>query len=94
MPRLEKLKELEVELDFKIFLINLKGQLKKTRSVLEDNDVTIPVLLDCGYYSRDILQVNYTPTTFVVDSEGVIRSRIVGGVEDLPDIIVEVLKRI
>lgn len=94
MPRLEKLRKLEEELDFRIFLINFKGYLKKTRSILEENDVGIPVLMDCGYYCRDILQVNYTPTTFVVDSGGVIRARIVGGVEGLEDILVEVLKSI
>jgi hypothetical protein len=94
LPRLEKLRALEGDLGFRIFLLNWKDQLGKTREIMEEKDCGIPVLLDCQSYGRKTLIVNYTPTLFVVDEEGIIRSRIVGTSSDLEEIVIEVLKNI
>jgi len=91
---LEKLKNMEDELGFKLFLINMKGYLNKTRAILEEKNVTIPVLLDCKSYSRSVLHVNYTPTTYIIDKDGIIRSRLVGSCEEFKEIVEEVIERI
>jgi peroxiredoxin len=91
---MEKLKSMEDELGFKLLLINLKGYLKKTKEIVKENKVTIPILFDCESYSRDLLHVTYTPTTFIIDKDGVIRSRLVGGGEDFEQIVTDVIKRI
>ena len=91
---MEKLREREQELGFRILLLNWKDRLEKTREIMERADCRIPVLLDCRSYGRKVLFVNYTPTTFIVDQEGIIRSRIVGVPDNIEDIVVEVLDNI
>ena len=91
---MERLKKMENELGFKLLLINLKGYLNKTKAIIKEKDITIPILLDCESYSRGVLHVDYTPTTFIIDENGVIRSRLVGGCEDFEKIMVEVIKSI
>lgn len=91
---MEKLKSMEEELGIKVVLINLKGYLNKTREIIEEENITIPILLDCKSYSRNVLHVNYTPTTFVVDKDGIIRSRLVGTSRDFEEVIKEVIGRI
>jgi hypothetical protein len=85
---------MEDELGFKLFLINKKGYLNKTRAILKEKNVTIPVLLDCKSYSRSVLHVNYTPTTCIIDKDGIIRSRLVGSCEGFKEIVEEVIERI
>ena len=91
---MEKLREREQELGFRILLLNWKDRLEKTRKIMKRADCRIPVLLDCRSYGRKVLSVNYTPTTFIVDEEGIIRSRIVGAPDNIEDIVVEVLDNI
>lgn len=61
---------------------------------MKRENVTIPVLMDCSAYGRESLKVNYTPTTFIIDEEGHIRSRMVGNPPGFSDKILEVLKKI
>jgi peroxiredoxin len=91
---MERLKKMENELGFKLLLINLKGYLNKTKAIIKEKDITIPILFDCESYSREVLHVNYTPTTFIIDENGVIRSRLVGGCEDFEKIVVEVIENV
>jgi len=91
---MERLKKREHELGFKILLIDLKGYLNKTRAIIKEKDITIPILLDCESYSRNLLHVNYTPTTFIIDQDGIIRSRLVGSSDNFEKIVEEVIERI
>ncbi|MGM0483168.1 MAG: TlpA family protein disulfide reductase [Candidatus Krumholzibacteriota bacterium] len=94
LPRMEKLRKKEQELGFRILLLNWKDRLEKTRKIMERSGCGIPVLLDCRSYARKVLFVNYTPTLFIVDEEGIIRSRIVGAPDNIEEIVVEVLGNI
>ena len=91
---MEKLRKREQELGFRILLLNWKDRLEKTREIMERADCGVPVLLDCRSYARKVLFVNYTPTLFIVDEEGIIRSRIVGAPDDIDEIVLEVLDMI
>ena len=52
---MEELKKREAELGFKLLYIDGKGMLKKTREIIDDKGVTVPVLLDShSYYSLDM----------------------------------------
>ena len=91
---MEELKTKEGSLGFKLLLIDGKGMLSKTRGIMEDKGVTIPVLLDSRSYSRNVLGTMYTPTTHIIDGEGRVRCRLVGHSEDFNGIIADVLSRI
>ena len=91
---MEELRKLEDSLGFKILFINWKDRLNETREIMEKAGCGIPVLLDCRRYGRGMLSVNYTPTTFIVDRKGFIRSRMVGAPDNIVDIITEVIRKI
>jgi hypothetical protein len=91
---MEELKQKEDALGFKLLMIDSKGMLGKTRGIMKEKGITIPVLLDSGSYSRDVLGTMYTPTAYVIDEKGRMRCRLVGHSEDFNDIIADVLGRI
>ena len=87
---MEELKKKEDALGFKLLLIDGKGMLEKTRGIMADKGVTIPVLLDSRQYAREVLGT----TTYVIDAEGRVRCRLVGHSEDFNGIVADVLSRI
>ncbi len=91
---MEELKKLETELEFKLFLIDAKGMYGKTREILGEKGSTVPLLIDSGAYSRKTLKTMYTPTTFIIDREGKLRARLVGGSPDFNEIVAGLLKKI
>ena len=84
----------ESELGFTLLTLEVSGNLSKTREVIKEKEVTFPVLLDDKYFSRKALNVMGTPTTFVIDEEGKIRSRLVGYMKNYEEVIEEVLLKI
>ena len=94
MPQLEELRNREEALGFKILIMDGKGMLSKTRGIMKDKGITIPVLLDSHLYSRKVLGTMYTPTTCVIDEQGRLRCRLVGNAKDIGGIIADVLSRI
>jgi thiol-disulfide isomerase/thioredoxin len=93
-PQLEALSMREKELGFRFFGLEVKGLLRQMREVVSDKKTTFPILLDDRRLARDVLQIPGTPTVFVVDRAGRIRARLVGGMRDVDQIVVDVLKRI
>ncbi len=93
-PRLEDLTKREKELGFRFFGLEIKGLLKEMTEVVKEKKTTFPILLDDQRYARDALQVQSTPTTFVIDKEGRIRARLIGGTEDIDKVVEEVLGKI
>lgn len=94
LPQLQEFKAQEGSLGFTLLLLDGKAMLGRTRAIMEEKNVTIPVLLDSGQYARDVLGTMYTPTTFVIDAQGRLRSRMVGHSKDFTDILEDVLSRI
>lgn len=72
----------------------MKGSLPKTRAVVEEHGEAFPILLDSDSFSRDVLHVTNTPTVIIVDSNGRIRARLLGAVDNLREIINNVVERI
>jgi cytochrome c biogenesis protein CcmG/thiol:disulfide interchange protein DsbE len=93
-PQLENLKQREEELGFVFLGLEVKGYLGKMRDVVKEKKTTFPILLDDRRYARNELQISGTPTTFVIDKEGRIRARLIGGCEDIDKIVAEVLGKI
>ena len=94
MPQLERFREQEGSLGFRLFLIDATGMLRRTRAVMREKGAGIPVLLDSHSYSRQVLGTIYTPTTFVIDAEGRLRCRLVGHSPEYTQILQDVLSRI
>lgn len=88
------MKKLEGEFGFKLLLIDAKAMLGKTREIMEEKKVTIPVLIDSRQYARNTLNVMYTPTMVILDGEGRVKSRMVGASPDLNEIVTEVLSKL
>ena len=91
---MEELKQQEGPLGFKLLLIDGKGMLGRTRGIMKEKGITIPVLLDSHQYSREVLGTMYTPTTYVIDGEGRVRCRLVGHSDDFNGVIADVLSRL
>ncbi len=91
---MEELKKLETELGFKLFLVDAKGMVKKTREIMEEKKSTVPLLIDSQSYSRNTLKAMYTPTTFIIDGDGRLRARLVGGSEDFNEVVSGILRKI
>lgn len=72
----------------------MKGNLPKTRAVVEEHGEAFPILLDSNSFSRNALHVTNTPTVIIVDSNGRIRARLLGAVDNLRDIVDDVVERI
>jgi hypothetical protein len=93
-PQLELLFGREKELGFRLYALEVKGLLKAMREVVTEKKTTFPILLDDRRFARDVLQIPGTPTVFVVDGKGRIRARLIGGADNIDEILAEVLRRI
>ena len=67
--------------DFVILAVNGTHQdsLTKAESFVAERGLTFPILLDTDGQVSSIYQVRSLPTSFFVDSEGVIREVVIGG---------------
>lgn len=88
------LQKREDDLDFRLLILEVKGNLVKTREVVKDNESQVPVLLDSESFSREVLHVTSTPTMIIIDRRGRIRCRLIGTMEDMEGIVEEILSRI
>ncbi|MBN2070282.1 MAG: hypothetical protein JW814_02405 [Candidatus Krumholzibacteriota bacterium] len=91
---MEELRKKEEELGFRILLTDAKGMLGKTREILDEKNITIPLLLDSRGYARNKLNAMYTPTTFIIDGKGRLRARLVGGSENIVEVVTDLLEKI
>jgi hypothetical protein len=94
LPQLETLKAQEGPLGFTLLLLDGKAMLGRTREIMEEKEVTIPVLIDSDQYAREVLGTMYTPTTFIVDGRGRLRCSMVGYSNGVTEILEDVLSRI
>ncbi|MCK4537904.1 MAG: hypothetical protein KAV42_03795 [Candidatus Krumholzibacteria bacterium] len=85
------MKRSESEKGFKLLLIDSKGMVKRSREILKEKKVTIPLLIDSRFYSRNVLTTMYTPTTIVIDREGRLRARLVGGSKDFKQVLMNIV---
>jgi hypothetical protein len=93
-PQLENLMRREKELGFRFLGLQVNALLKEMRDVVKEKKTTFPILLDDRRYARDVLYISGTPTIFVVDREGRIKARLVGGAKNIDTVVADVLGRI
>lgn len=84
----------ESSLPFNTFILEVKGELRKTRDIVAEHGTAFPILLDSGSFAREVLHVTNTPTLFVIDATGRVRARLLGAIDDLADVVGGVVERI
>ena len=89
-----ELKNREGELGIKLLSIEVSGNLKKTRDMVAEKELNFPVLIDAESYSRESLHISGTPTTFIIDTGGTIRCKLIGYLPDMQKTVEDVLERI
>ena len=87
------MKREEKALPFRTLILETKGNLKKTREIVAEHGTPFPILLDSGSFARKVLNVTNTPTLFVIDGEGRVRARLLGPIDDIGDVVVEIIER-
>lgn len=80
-------------LPFNLLILETKGNLRKTREIVSEHGRTFPILLDSGSFARDVLHVTNTPTLFVVDGTGRVRTRLLGAIDDIEGTVTEIIER-
>jgi len=87
------MKQGESSLPFNALILEVKGELRKTRDIVAEKGNSFPILLDSGSVAREVLHVTNTPTLFVIDGDGRIRARLLGAIDDVEGVIGEVIER-
>ena len=62
-------------------IIDVRNMKERTLEIAEEYGLSVPVLLDDQEVSRKAYEIMYTPTTFVMDRQGMAVFRHVGFVE-------------
>lgn len=84
MPHLEKFWQEAQQQGIVVLGINLtdtERSVDHVASFVTERDLTVPVVLDQGGYVRDLYRVRAYPTSFIVDSNGVIRGVYQGAID-------------
>ncbi|WP_291633308.1 TlpA disulfide reductase family protein [Clostridium sp.] len=78
MPDIEKLYNETKESDLVILAVNLGETKIQTKSFIDDNKYTFPILLDLDQSVANQYTIQYIPTSYFIDKEGNIVSKISG----------------
>ena len=79
MPAMQALYARYQDQGFEILAVNLQEQDAQMSAFVDEMGLTFPVIVDQAGDLSSTYRVTSLPTTFVVDREGIIRDRIVGG---------------
>ena len=79
MPAMQAIYTRYKDQGFEILAVNLQEQDAQMSAFVDEMGLTFPILVDRDGSLSSVYRVTSLPTTFVVDREGVIRDRIVGG---------------
>ncbi|MEN8173337.1 MAG: TlpA disulfide reductase family protein [Chloroflexota bacterium] len=81
MPDMQEAFEMNQERGFVILAINATNQdhLSAVDNFVKDHNLTFPILLDSKGEVSQLYQLRSLPTSFFVDTEGIIQDVIVGG---------------
>ncbi|MEH7375503.1 redoxin domain-containing protein [Neobacillus drentensis] len=85
MPAMEKFSK-QMEKDIVILAVNIDPQLD-VQGFVDENKITFPIPLDADDKVNETYQVLSIPTTYFIDSKGMIQNKYVGGMklEDMKD---------
>ena len=79
MPAMQALYARYQDQGFEILAVNLQEQDDQMSAFVDEMGLTFPVIVDRAGDLSSAYKVTSLPTTFIVDREGIIRDRIVGG---------------
>ncbi|MFP5108024.1 redoxin domain-containing protein [Neobacillus sp. C211] len=85
MPAMEQFSK-QMEKDIVILAVNIDPQLD-VQGFVDENKITFPIPLDADDKVNETYQVLSIPTTYFIDSKGMIQNKYVGGMklEDMKD---------
>jgi peroxiredoxin len=87
MPSLEALHNRYVDTDFKIFAVNVMEGHSTVSDFMDENEFSFTVLLDENGRVSDNYGVQALPTSFIIDRNGMIAIRLLGGTDwDAPNV--------
>lgn len=81
MPALEKTYQAQASQGFTVVGVDVNDDAPTISSFIQRLGVTYPILLDVGEHATLEYKLTATPTSFLVDRQGVIRYRFVGPVD-------------
>lgn len=73
LPEMEKLQQKYQDLGFTVLAVNVDDKPEKANILLNDVDVTFPVLYDSDGKVSELYDVSAMPTTVIVDRNGIAR---------------------
>ncbi|MCZ6854432.1 MAG: TlpA disulfide reductase family protein [Gammaproteobacteria bacterium] len=73
MPLLDRLHQRYQDTGFTVLGVNVEGEEKPAREIVDKTKVTFPVLIDKDQRVSDLYDLKAMPSTVVVDRDGVIR---------------------
>ncbi len=65
-----------------LITIDIEDDASAVKAFMEKENYTFPVLLDNDYNIADKYKVQYVPTTFFIDKEGILKMNVVGPFKD------------
>jgi thiol-disulfide isomerase/thioredoxin len=81
IPSLQRLYEEFEDEDFIILAVNLQEDKNWILSFMEGNKMSFPVLLDTNNKAWSLYGTSGIPTTYIIDKQGKMISRIIGGID-------------
>lgn len=73
MPILDRLHQRYEDTGFAVLGVNVEGEVKPAKEIVDKTNVTFPVLIDEGQVVSELYDLEAMPSTVVVDRDGVVR---------------------
>ncbi len=73
MPILDRLHQRYEDTGFAVLGVNVEGEVKPAKEIVDKTNVTFPVLIDEGQAVSELYDLEAMPSTVVVDRDGVVR---------------------
>jgi peroxiredoxin len=73
MPLLDRMHQRHVDAGFAVLGVNVEGNEKPARALLDQIPVSFPVLIDEGQVVSELYRLEAMPSSIVVDRDGVVR---------------------
>lgn len=81
MPSMQELYQIYKDRDFEILAVNMdKYSKEKVVSFVSNYGLTFPILLDRELKTALIYEVRSIPTSYIIDKNGIIKDKIIGGI--------------
>ena len=86
MPLLQELYEKWKSKGIVVLAIHVDGSRSEVAQFMQSHNLSLPVLLDDSQKVANSYHLQYFPTTYFIDEEGVIQDKVIGAFPDLGQI--------